>query len=134
MSDSLRLHDCSLSVSSVHGICLTRILQWIAMSSSRGSSRLSNLTCISCVSCNGRQILYHCATWEAHRLEWPSSKSLQKIVGEDVEKRELSYSTVGGNVNWHSHCRKQSEDSLKNEKSSYCMIQQSHSRAYIWKR
>ena len=47
MSYSLRLHDCSLSVSSVHGICLTRILQWIAMSSSRGSSRLSDLTCIA---------------------------------------------------------------------------------------
>ena len=32
--------------------------------------------------------------------EWPSSKSLQTIdAGEDVEKRELSY-TVGRNANW----------------------------------
>ena len=28
---------------------------------------------------------------------------LTLIVGEDVDKRELSY-TVGGNVNWCSHC------------------------------
>ena len=36
----------------------------------------------------------------SHQSEWPSSKSLQTInAGEDVEKREPSY-TVGGNVNW----------------------------------
>ena len=34
-----------------------------------------------------------------HQSEWPSSKSLQTInAGEDVEKREPSY-TVGGNAN-----------------------------------
>ena len=36
----------------------------------------------------------------SHWSEWPSSKSLQTIdAGEDVEKRELSY-TVGRNANW----------------------------------
>ena len=30
--------DCSLPVSSVHGILQARILEWVAMSSSRGSS------------------------------------------------------------------------------------------------
>ena len=53
--------------------------------------------------------------------------------GEGVEKREPSY-TVGGNVNWCSHYRKQSRGSLKNEKQSCHMIQQSHSRPYIQKR
>ena len=39
--------------------------------------------------------------------EWPSSKGTQKTnVGNDVEKREPSY-TVGGNVNWHTHHGKQ---------------------------
>ena len=33
--------------------------------------------------------------------------------GEDVEKREPSY-TVGGNVNWYSHYGEQYEVSLKN--------------------
>ena len=32
---------------------------------SRGSSWPKNQTHISCISCIGRQILYHCATWEA---------------------------------------------------------------------
>ena len=36
----------------------------------------------------------------SHRSEWPSSKNLQTVsAGEDVEKRELSY-TIGGNVEW----------------------------------
>ena len=44
--------------------------------------------------------------------EWPPG-SLQTInVGEDVEKREPSY-TVGGNVNWYSHRGEQYEGSLK---------------------
>ena len=32
---------------------------------SRGSSQSRDLICMSCVFCIGRQILYHCATWEA---------------------------------------------------------------------
>ena len=46
--------------------------------------------------------------------EWLSLKSLQIIdVGEDVEKREPSY-TVGGSINWHSHYLKQYRGSSKN--------------------
>ena len=43
--------DCSLPGFSVHGIFLTRILEWVAMSSSRGSSQPRDQTCISCISC-----------------------------------------------------------------------------------
>ena len=46
---------------SVHGIYQTRILKWIAIFYSRGSSRPRNQTCVSC----GRWILYHWATWRA---------------------------------------------------------------------
>ena len=43
----------------------------------------------------------------------PIIKSLQIInVGEDVEKKESSY-TVGGNVNWCSHYGKQYGDFSK---------------------
>ena len=42
--------------SSVHGIPQARILEWIAMSSSRGSFRPRDRTQISCNSCFGRQI------------------------------------------------------------------------------
>ena len=49
--------DCSLLGSSVHGIFQARILQWVAISYSRGSSQRRDRTCISWVSSNGRQIL-----------------------------------------------------------------------------
>ena len=57
--------DYSPPCSSVHGIFQTRVLKWVVISHSRGSSRPRDRNCISCVSCIGRQILYHCATWEA---------------------------------------------------------------------
>ena len=48
--------------SSVHEIFQARILEWVAISSSRVSSRSRDWTRISCI---GRRILYHWATWEA---------------------------------------------------------------------
>ena len=57
--------DCSIPGSSVHGISHAKILEWVAVSSSRGSSQHRNWTCISCVSCLGWQILYHWANQEA---------------------------------------------------------------------
>ena len=57
--------NCSLPGSSVHGIFQARILEWAAIFCSRGSSRPSHWSRISCIPCIGRQILYHCATWEA---------------------------------------------------------------------
>ena len=46
-----------------HGISQARILEWVAISFSRGSSWPRDQTC---VSCTGRWILYHWATREAH--------------------------------------------------------------------
>ena len=56
--------DCSPPGSSVHGILQARILEWIAISSSRGifSTRGSNLSLLHLLHC--RQILYHQATGE----------------------------------------------------------------------
>ena len=42
--------DCSPPVSSIHGILQARILDWVAISSSRGSSRPRDLTRFSCGS------------------------------------------------------------------------------------
>ena len=53
---------CSLPGSSIHGISQARILEWVSISFSRGSSQLRDWTCVSCI---GRQILYHWATREA---------------------------------------------------------------------
>ena len=41
--------DCSLPGSSVHGILLERILEWVAMTSPRGSSRPRIRTRVSCL-------------------------------------------------------------------------------------
>ena len=57
--------DCSPPSSSLHGIFQARILEWVAIPYSRGSSQPRAQTQISCISCIGRQMLYHCATWEA---------------------------------------------------------------------
>ena len=65
MSDSCDPMDCGPPGSSVHGILQARILEWVAISYSRGSSWPRDGSCISCVSYIGRRILYHCSTWEA---------------------------------------------------------------------
>ena len=53
--------DCNPPGSSVHGISQARILEWFAISYSKGSSKSRDRTCVFCI---GRQILYHCTTWE----------------------------------------------------------------------
>ena len=51
--------DCSLPGSSAGGISQARILEWVAISSSRGSSQPRDQTHAPCVSCIGRQITSH---------------------------------------------------------------------------
>ena len=63
--------------SSVRGILQARILEWVVMPSSRGSSWPRDRTCVSHVSCIGRQVLYYWATWEA---PWLLSLILHNIV------------------------------------------------------
>ena len=43
--------DCSLPGCSVHGILQARVLEWVAMLSSRGSSQPTDRTRVSCGSC-----------------------------------------------------------------------------------
>ena len=62
---------CSPPGSSFHGIFQARILEWIAISTSRGSSRPRDWSRVSSFSCIGRQILYHfeASAWAAHILK-----------------------------------------------------------------
>ena len=62
------LMEGSLSGSSVYGIFQAKILEWVVISSSRGSSKPRDQTCISCISYLGRWILYH--------LESPQVKNI----------------------------------------------------------
>ena len=55
--------DCSPPGSSVHGILRTRILQWVYISSSRGSSWPRDQACVS-ISCIGSWVFYYlCHPW-----------------------------------------------------------------------
>ena len=54
-----RSMDCSLPDFSVHGILQARTPEWVAISSSRGSSWPRDWSWVSCVSCIGRWILDH---------------------------------------------------------------------------
>ena len=50
MSDSCDPMDCSPPGSFVHGILQARILEWVAISFSRGSSQPRNWTQVSCIA------------------------------------------------------------------------------------
>ena len=62
--------------SSVHGIFWSRLLECVAIFSSRGSSWPRDPICIPCVSCIGRRILYHWATRSAKQRGISSVQSL----------------------------------------------------------
>ena len=68
--------DCSLSVPSIHGIFQARILEWVAISYSRGSSQPRDWTHISWVSCIGRWILYHLS------YQWNPQTELNSTIKE----------------------------------------------------
>ena len=51
--------DQSPRLSSVHGILQSRILEWVAMPSSRVSSWPRDQTCVSYISCLGRWVPHH---------------------------------------------------------------------------
>ena len=64
--------DCSPPGSSVHGILQARILEWVAIPPSRGSSGLRDQTHISYISCTGSGFFF----WEA-----PFFKGINPLMG-----------------------------------------------------
>ena len=87
--------DCSPQSSSVHRNLQARILEWLAVSSSRGSSRHRDWTCISCVSCTAGRFFIGWAIGEA---DAGPSNLLQK-----EEMLEAEFNHTG---NWpvtHAH-------------------------------
>ena len=59
MSDSLQSHGLQPARLPVHGIFQARLLEWVALSFSRGFSYFRDQTQVFCISCVGRWILYH---------------------------------------------------------------------------
>ena len=67
--------DPSPPGSSVTGISQARILEQVAISSSRRTYPPRDRTCISYLACIGRRVLYHCPAWGVH---W---EVLSKVIG-----------------------------------------------------
>ena len=77
--------DCRPPVSSVHGILYARILEWVAISFSRGSSWPRDRTRVSCIAGRSFTIL---ATWEAlwHRYYLcPLSFKMRKLMLRQIK-------------------------------------------------
>ena len=92
--------DCSPPGSSIHGISQARILEWVAISFSRGSFWPRDWTHISFI---GRQILYHWATWKAkiegYNFQITEKNGLKKEEKvkkkKEVKEKEKKENTVG---------------------------------------
>ena len=83
---------CSPPGSSVHGISQARILEWVAISFSRGSSPPRDRTHVSYI---GRQILYHHSSVIAWRIPWS---------GEPGGLQSMGLQRIGHNwVSTHTH-------------------------------
>ena len=81
------LMDCGPPGSSVHGLLQARILEWVAIPFSRGSSRPRDRTRVFCI---GRWVLYHRATWEAlQRLQMLTEDSTHLITRCTLWSRPL---------------------------------------------
>ena len=77
--------DCSPPGASVTGILQARILEWVAISSSRGSSWPRDQICVFYISCIGRWILYHCNTRIVDLVHlWPGSRVFFKMTLEPI--------------------------------------------------
>ena len=95
--------DCSLLGSSVRGIFQARILKWVAISSSTGSSWPRDWIHISCISWTGRQILYH---WVTHlgslKAKVNHIKQRVKQTKEDAEIISHIYTPQPSPLHWPS--------------------------------
>ena len=67
--------DCSPSGSSVHRVLQARILEWVAITSSRGSSQSRDRICISYVSCIAGRFFICWAIEEAPSAPRPGTNS-----------------------------------------------------------
>ena len=89
---TLRPYGPQPSGSSVHGILQARILEWVAISSSRGSFQPRDRTRLSYVSRTGGQVLYHLhhlGSSQAHPSENAQPWARPAVCGAPVGERLL---------------------------------------------
>ena len=86
--------DCSLSGSSVHGLFQARVLEWIAISFSRGSSRPRNWTQGSCVA--GR----HFTVWATREAQGRQGKGSQNRYSNWSHRANITSTKWCGSTRW----------------------------------
>ena len=79
MSESCDPMDYNLPGSSVHEILQARILEWVAMPSSRGASQTRDQIHVSYVSCTGWQVFTTSATLEVQIFKGVLKPILLKV-------------------------------------------------------
>ena len=101
--------DCNLPGSSVHGILQARILEWVAISSSRGSSQPRDWTWVSCLV--GRRFnlwatreVPHASKvmlkiLQARLQQWTMNFQIFKLDLEKAEEPEIKLPTSAGSQN-----------------------------------
>ena len=96
VSDSLRPHDCSLPGSSVHGIFQARILEWVAISFSRGSFWPRDWTQVFCIV--GRRLTVWATRKAPAHYSISSSTLLSPVPSR--KKKESSMRIAENNYSW----------------------------------
>ena len=103
--------DCSLPVSSFLGISQTRILEWVAIPFSKGSSQPRDWIWVSCIA---EQTLYHLSQQRSHQYQslFPCclvTRSCWTLLGptpgecpdSGIESRSLAFlALAGGFFTW----------------------------------
>ena len=92
--------DYSTPGSSIHGILQARILEWIAMPSSRETSQSRDQTGVSYVACICKQVLYHLGS-PAPQTYSQDKYTLQIF----LNKAELITSDQAARVIWKIKCQ-----------------------------
>ena len=103
--------DCSLPGSSVHGVLQARILEWVAMPSSRGSSQPKDWTQVSCIKGRffiiwaTRESSSHVWMWElAHKEGWVLKNwcfwTVEKTLESPLDCKEIKPVNPKGNQSW----------------------------------
>ena len=105
--------DCSPPGSSVHGTSQTRILEWVAISFSRGFFRSRDQSCVSCIA---KKILYHWAIRQDCIFSRGKSKCEDPKVGTHLDTFVLVQDKQWKPVCWRQCERGRDESEGKKKK------------------
>ena len=93
--------DCSSPGSSLPGILQARILEWVAMPFSRGSSWPRDQNQVSCVSCIAGGFFTPWATWEEKCYRWPYLQSKHRDTDIENKYKDTKGGVWDGFGDWY---------------------------------